>query len=79
MQPPQYTPTQIRTTGARIGKYEIKMGAKENLSNDFPLFRITDFYLMKAEVLIRLGQNGDYLGQPDPRKGGCFRLDGNHS
>jgi hypothetical protein len=55
-----FTPTQIRTTGARIGKYEIKMGAKENLSNDFPLFRITDFHLMKAEVMIRL--NGDGAG-----------------
>jgi hypothetical protein len=59
MQAPDYTPTQIRTTGARVGKYEIKIGAKENLSNDFPLFRITDFYLMKAELMVRLGQNGD--------------------
>ncbi|MFC2104556.1 RagB/SusD family nutrient uptake outer membrane protein [Bacteroidota bacterium] len=53
-----YTPTQIRTTGARVGKYEIAMGAKENLSNDFPLFRITDFYLMKAETQIRLFGDG---------------------
>ena len=59
MQAPDFTPEQIRTTGARIGKYEIKMGAKENLSNDLPLFRLTDFYLMKAEVIIRLGGNGD--------------------
>jgi len=59
MQPADFTPTQIRTTGARIGKYEIKMGAKENLSNDLPLFRLTDFYLVKAELLIRLGGNGD--------------------
>jgi len=29
------------------------------LSNDFPLFRITDFYLMKAETEIRLGGPGD--------------------
>ncbi len=54
-----YSPAEIRTTGARIGKYEIKMGAKENLSNDFPLFRLSDFYLMKAEAEIRLGRNGD--------------------
>lgn len=64
MQPPDFTPTQIRTTGARIGKYEIKMGAKENLSNDFPLFRLTDFYLMKAEAQIRLGNNGDQWINP---------------
>ena len=56
---PTYTPEQIRTTGARVGKYEIKLGTKENLSNDFPLFRITDFYLMKAETEIQQGRNGD--------------------
>lgn len=54
-----YTPAEIRTSGARIVKYEIAMGAKENLSNDFPLFRLSDFYLMKAECQIRLGNNGD--------------------
>lgn len=52
------TPTEIRMSGARIQKYEIKMGAKENLSNDFPLFRLTDFYLVKAEVEIRLNGAG---------------------
>ncbi len=55
-----YTPAEIRMTGARVEKYEIAIGAKENLSNDFPLFRITDFYLMKAETQIRL--NGDGSG-----------------
>lgn len=50
---------EIKYSGARIGKFEVKRGAKENLSNDFPLFRITDFELMKAEVEIRLGGNGD--------------------
>ena len=54
-----YTPKQIRTTGARAIKYEIKLGAKENLSNDFPLFRLTDFLLMKAETEMRQGRNGD--------------------
>ncbi len=59
-----FTPAEIRTTGARIGKFEIKIGAKENLSNDFPLFRITDFYLMKAETQIRLlgdGSGDDWI------------------
>lgn len=54
-----FTPKQVRTTGARVIKYEIKSGAKENLSNDFPLFRLTDFYLMKAETEIRQGRSGD--------------------
>ena len=64
MQAPTYTPEQIRTTGARVGKYELKLGTKENLSNDFPLFRLTDFYLMKAEAEIRLGKNGDQWVNP---------------
>ncbi len=51
-----YTPIQVRMSGARIGKYEIKMGAKENLSNDFVLYRITDIYLMKAEAQLRQGK-----------------------
>lgn len=53
------TLAEIRTTGARVKKFEIAKGAKENLSNDFPLFRLSDFYLMKAEVQIRMNNNGD--------------------
>lgn len=50
---------EIKMSGARIGKFEVKLGAKENLSNDFPLFRYTDFLLMKAETEIRLSRSGD--------------------
>ncbi|MBN2746957.1 MAG: RagB/SusD family nutrient uptake outer membrane protein [Bacteroidales bacterium] len=57
MQAPTFTPTQIRTTGARVGKYEIALGANENLSNDFPLFRLSDFVLLKAEMNVRAGGN----------------------
>ena len=49
----------IELAGARPVKFEVKNGARENLSNHFPIFRLADFYLMKAEVLIRQGQNGD--------------------
>jgi hypothetical protein len=70
MQPANYSPTQIRTSGARVGKYEVKMGAKENLSNDFPLFRLTDFKLMKAEAEIRLGRNGDQWINPIRQRAG---------
>jgi hypothetical protein len=65
-----YTPKQIRTTGARAVKYEIKLGAKENLSNDFPLFRLTDFYLMKAESEMRLGRSGDEWINPIRERAG---------
>lgn len=43
--------------GYRIGKYEIKVGAKSRLSNDFPYFRYAEVLLMKAECLMRLGQD----------------------
>ena len=48
-----YTPQEIRMSGARVVKFEIKKGAKDNLSNDFPIFRLADIVLMKAEAMIR--------------------------
>lgn len=53
------TPDQIRNSGARVIKFEIAKGAKDNLSNDFPVFRYADVLLMKAEALIRQNENGD--------------------
>ena len=76
MQAPAQTPEQIRMTGARLGKYEVAIGAKENLSNDFPLFRITDFYLMKAEAEIRLGNNGDQWINPIRQRAGVSAWSG---
>jgi len=52
-----HTEAQKLMSGARVVKFEIKMGAKDNLSNDFPLFRYADILLMKAEALIRQGKN----------------------
>ena len=43
--------------GYRVGKYEIAVGARSALSNDFPYFRYTEVLMMKAECLLRLGQN----------------------
>lgn len=56
---PGNTPEEIRMSGARVVKFEIKRGAKDHLSNDFPIFRYADVLLMKAEALIRQGKNGD--------------------
>lgn len=53
------TPQEIRMSGVRVAKFEIKRGAKADLSNDFPIFRLADIYLMRAEALIRQGKNGD--------------------
>ncbi len=49
-----YTLDQIRMSGARVVKFEVKLGATDNLSNDFPIFRYADVLLMKAECEIRL-------------------------
>ena len=50
-------PNALRQAGTRIGKYEFEVGATENLSNDFILFRYADVLLMKAETIMR--QDGD--------------------
>lgn len=65
-----YTLEEIRMSGARVVKFEIAMGAKDNLSNDFPIFRYADILLMKAEAMIRQGKNGDsYVNQVRNRAG----------
>jgi hypothetical protein len=47
-------PGAVRQAGARIGKWEIEIGATSSLSNDFSVFRYADVLLMKAEALWRL-------------------------
>ncbi len=59
-----FTPVQIRMSGARVKKFEIKRGAKDNLSNHFPVFRYADVMLMKAEAMVRQGKNGDAYINP---------------
>lgn len=41
--------------GYRVGKYEIEIGCKSSMSNDFPYFRFADVLMMKAECLMRQG------------------------
>lgn len=52
------TPTEIRHSGVRVAKWEIAQGARENLSNNFPLFRLADIILTKAEAQVRMNGNG---------------------
>jgi hypothetical protein len=54
-----YTLDEVRMSGARVVKFQVKKAAKDNLSNDFPIFRYADILLMKAEAMIRQGKNGD--------------------
>jgi len=45
--------------GFRLGKFEIKMGSTNRLSNDYPVFRYAEVLMMKAESLLRLGNADD--------------------
>jgi starch-binding outer membrane protein, SusD/RagB family len=51
-----FTYEEIRMSGARLNKFEIANGAKDNLSNDFPIFRLADAFLMRAEAKLRQGK-----------------------
>lgn len=39
--------------GARFVKFQIQEGVGDHMSNDFPIYRLADVYLMKAEAEIR--------------------------
>lgn len=45
------------TEGFRMNKFEVKIGALSNLSNDFPFFRYAEVLLMKAECQLRTGNS----------------------
>ena len=45
--------------GYRMGKYEIKQGARAALSVDFPIERYADILMMKAESLLRTGKEDE--------------------
>lgn len=47
--------------GARFQKFEREMGIGHHANNDFPLFRLADIYLMKAEAMMRM--NGGVANQ----------------
>jgi len=50
-------PNACRQCGARIGKWEIELGATASLSNDYAIFRYADVLLMKAEALWQLNNS----------------------
>ncbi|MEP7144347.1 MAG: RagB/SusD family nutrient uptake outer membrane protein [Ferruginibacter sp.] len=45
--------------GYRLGKFEFALGSTTNLSNDVPLFRLSDIIMMKAESLLRTNKADD--------------------
>ncbi|MCB0629109.1 MAG: RagB/SusD family nutrient uptake outer membrane protein [Saprospiraceae bacterium] len=47
----EHFPNALRQAGVRVGKFEFYNGGRDNLNNDFPIFRYSDVLLMKAEAL----------------------------
>lgn len=47
----------FRLAGARSVKYQPTMGTDGNMNNDFAIFRLADFMLMKAEAEVRSNTN----------------------
>ncbi|WP_459210965.1 RagB/SusD family nutrient uptake outer membrane protein [Aquimarina rhabdastrellae] len=52
-----FTANEFRNSGVRVAKWQVVEGATDNLSNDFPIFRLADVMLTKAEALKRLNQD----------------------
>jgi hypothetical protein len=53
----QLSPNASRQGGARFGKFSNKLGQAANMDNDFPLFRLGEVLLNKAEAIQRLNGN----------------------
>ena len=52
----EIAPNGSRQAGARLGKFTFKLGQNPDMDNDFPIFRLGEVILNKAEALYRLGQ-----------------------
>jgi hypothetical protein len=57
----QLAPNAFRQAGVRVGKYEFATGAGSSLSNDYPLFRLGDIILVKAEAAFRQSKTAPAL------------------
>jgi starch-binding outer membrane protein, SusD/RagB family len=55
----QLAPNGSRQGGARFGKFSFKIGQGNNMDNDFPLLRLGEVILNKAEALARKNGFGD--------------------
>lgn len=54
-------PNAFRQAGVRVGKFEFANGAASSLNNDYPLIRLGEIILIKAEAALRQGKTGDAL------------------
>ncbi|QXP50640.1 RagB/SusD family nutrient uptake outer membrane protein [Cellulophaga sp. HaHa_2_95] len=46
-------PNASRKGGARLGKFSFRQGQRDNMDNDFPIVRLGDLYLIRAEGIAR--------------------------
>lgn len=54
-------PNAFRQAGVRVGKFEFALGAGSSLNNDYPLIRLGDIILIKAEAAFRQGKTAAAL------------------
>lgn len=57
----QLEPSGSRQAGARLGKFNFKRGQIPDMDNDFPILRLGEVLLNKAEALYRKGDNSGAL------------------
>jgi len=55
------SPNAYRQAGVRVGKFEFASGSPSSMSNDYPLIRLSDIILIKAEAAFRQGETNDAL------------------
>ena len=50
-------PNASRKGGARLGKFSFRQGQQDNMDNDYPIIRLGDMYLIRAEADARAAGN----------------------
>ncbi len=50
-------PNAYRKSGARLGKFSFRQGQRNNMDNDYPIIRLGDMYLIRAEADARVAGN----------------------
>ena len=56
---------ETRFSGYRVVKYEVEVGGGPIMNNDFPVFRLADAYLMRAEATLRGGAGSEASADDD--------------
>jgi hypothetical protein len=54
-----------RFSGYRVVKFEVEIGGGPIMNNDFPIFRLADAYLMRAEATLRGGVGAEGTADDD--------------